>query len=284
MNTQNQITWSELQNQAMNRLWKATKSEPTASVNTYSAVEFFGPDVIVSDLNVQQIDKYVDSLQAKGNSNATINRKLSALSKMLKFALDRDWITKLPKISKRKESNGRIRWLTPQEEHKLVQHYNETNRPDLATFVMFLLDTGARVGEALAVKWKDFSNGSVTFWDTKNNSPRSVPITARVRSILNLDNLSPSEGGPFEKVSYNEFIYIWHKTKKALGYGEDDQFVPHCLRHTCASRLAQAGVPLITIKEFMGHKTIQITLRYAHLAPNQLDKAKEVLESIWVQR
>ena len=284
MNTQKQIIWSDLHSQAMNRIWKGTKSEPTASVNTQSAVDFFGPTNIVAELSVQQIDAYVDNLQSKGNSNATINRKLSALSKMLKFALDRELITKLPKISKRKESNGRIRWLTPQEEHKLVQHYNETNRPDLATFVMFLLDTGARVGEALAVKWKDFSNGSVTFWDTKNNSPRSVPVTARVRSILNLDNLSASEGGPFEKVSYNEFIYIWNKTKKALGYEGDEQFVPHCLRHTCASRLAQAGVPLVTIKEFMGHKTIQITLRYAHLAPNQLDKAKEVLEAIWIQR
>jgi len=278
MNTQSkQVTWAELQSQALNRIWKGTKSEATASVNTQSAVEFFGATNIVADLGVQQIDDYVDSLQTKGNSNATINRKLSALSKMLKFALDREWITKLPKIQKRKESNGRVRWLTKEEEQKLVNHFLSVSRPDVSSLIVFLLDTGARAGEALGVKWKDISGGLVTFWDTKNNSPRSVPLTSRVKTLIG-NGTAVNGDGPFSSVNYPEFNYLWQKAKKALGFDSDDQFVPHCLRHTCASRLAQAGVPLLTIKEFLGHKTIQVTLRYAHLAPKQLDKAREVLE------
>ena len=278
MNTQSkQVTWAELQSQALNRIWKGTKSEATASVNTQSAVEFFGATNIVADLGVQQIDDYVDSLQTKGNSNATINRKLSALSKMLKFALDREWITKLPKIQKRKESNGRVRWLTKEEEQKLVNHFLSVSRPDVSSLIVFLLDTGARAGEALGVKWKDISGDVVTFWDTKNNSPRSVPLTSRVKTLIG-NGTAVNGDGPFSSVNYPEFNYLWQKAKKALGFDSDDQFVPHCLRHTCASRLAQAGVPLLTIKEFLGHKTIQVTLRYAHLAPKQLDKAREVLE------
>lgn len=280
MSTTQKPTWSELQSQALNRIWKGTKSEATASVNTQSAVEFFGPTNSISDLSVQQIDSYVDYLQAKGNSNATINRKLSALSKMLKFALDRERITKIPKIQKRKETSGRIRWLTKEEEGKLVTHFLVTaSRPDVASLIVFLVDTGARAGEALGVKWKDITDDKVTFWDTKNSTPRSVPLTKRVRTLLNNGN-SVNGDGPFSSVNYPEFNYLWQKAKKALGFESDDQFVPHCLRHTCASRLAQAGVPLITIKEFMGHKTIQITLRYAHLAPNQLDEAKRVLEAV----
>jgi integrase len=278
MNTQSkQVTWAELQSQALNRIWKGTKSEATASVNTQSAVEFFGATNIVADLGVQQIDDYVDSLQTKGNSNATINRKLSALSKMLKFALDREWITKLPKIQKRKESNGRVRWLTKEEEQKLVNHFLSVSRPDVSSLIVFLLDTGARAGEALGVKWKDISGDVVTFWDTKNNSPRSVPLTSRIKTLIG-NGTAVNGDGPFSSVNYPEFNYLWQKAKKALGFDSDDQFVPHCLRHTCASRLAQAGVPLLTIKEFLGHKTIQVTLRYAHLAPKQLDKAREVLE------
>lgn len=278
MNTQSkQVTWAELQSQALNRIWKGTKSEATASVNTQSAVEFFGATNIVADLGVQQIDDYVDSLQTKGNSNATINRKLSALSKMLKFALDREWITKLPKIQKRKESNGRVRWLTKEEEQKLVDHFLSVSRPDVSSLIVFLLDTGARAGEALGVKWKDIAGDVVTFWDTKNNTPRSVPLTKRIKNLISNGNAVNGDG-PFSSVNYPEFNYLWQKAKKALGFDSDDQFVPHCLRHTCASRLAQAGVPLLTIKEFLGHKTIQVTLRYAHLAPKQLDKAREVLE------
>lgn len=270
-------TWFELQNQALNRIWKGTKSEATASVNTQSAVEFLGFAEPICDLSVQHIDSYVDHLQAKGNTNATINRKLSALSKMLKFALDREWITKIPKIQKRKETSGRVRWLTKDEEQKLVDHFLGTSRPDVASLIVFLVDTGARAGEALGVKWKDITDDKVTFWDTKNGTPRSVPLTKRVRTLLNNGN-SVNGDGPFSSVNYPEFNYLWQKAKKALGFEDDDQFVPHCLRHTCASRLAQAGVPLLTIKEFLGHKTIQVTLRYAHLAPTQLDKAREVLE------
>lgn len=286
MNTLQQVTWNDLQRQAITRLWKGTKSEVTASVNTRSAVDFFGENNIVEDLSVKQIDDYVLHLEQKGNTNATINRKLSSLSKMLKFALDREYITKIPKIEKKKESNGRIRWLTDEEEKNLIGYFNETHRKDLCNLIVFLLETGARVGEALSVNWKDVDRNVVSFWDTKNNTPRSVPITRKVAIALASQNGAQTEteetqkrDGPFCHIDYSEFHYLWQKAKNSLGFKDDDQFVPHCLRHTCASRLAQAGVPLITIKEFMGHKSIQVTMRYAHLAPNQLEKAREALES-----
>lgn len=286
MSTQQQVTWDELQRQAINRLWRGTKSEVTASVNTRSAVDFFGASNVVQDLSVKQLDEYVANLEQKGNTNATINRKLSSLSKMLKFALDREYITKIPKIDKKKESNGRIRWLTNEEEKNLIGYFNETHRKDLCNLIVFLLETGARVGEALSVKWKDVDKNMVSFWDTKNNSPRSVPLTRNVAIALANQNVAQTETeetqkreGPFSHIDYSEFHYLWQKAKNSLGFRDDNQFVPHCLRHTCASRLAQAGVPLITIKEFMGHKSIQVTMRYAHLAPNQLDKAREALEN-----
>jgi integrase len=66
--------------------------------------------------------------------------------------------------------------------------------------------------------------------------------------------------------------------KVHLGLKDDSQFVPYCLRHTCASRLAQRGVHIAVIKQWMGHKTIQITMRYAHLSPDSLQAGVRALE------
>ena len=74
------------------------------------------------------------------------------------------------------------------------------------------------------------------------------------------------------------FRAIWDRARAHLGFAEDRQFVIHTLRHTCASRLVQRGVGLKVVQQWMGHKTIQVTMRYAHLAPGHLMEAAAVLE------
>ena len=68
-----------------------------------------------------------------------------------------------------------------------------------------------------------------------------------------------------------------------LGHSNDREFIPHMLRHTCASRLVSRGVPLPKVMQWMGHKCIQTTLRYSHLVPNDLDEAAAILEH-WSER
>jgi site-specific recombinase XerD len=79
-------------------------------------------------------------------------------------------------------------------------------------------------------------------------------------------------------INPRDLEYHWNKARKAMGLEEDKGFTPHCLRHGCASRLAQAGVPLLTIKELLGHQKIETTLIYAHLAPKNLEDAVRLLE------
>lgn len=77
---------------------------------------------------------------------------------------------------------------------------------------------------------------------------------------------------------HNWLRATWDQARSAMGFAHDKGFVPHALRHTCASRLIQRGVPLKVVQEWLGHKTITVTMRYAHLAPANLMAAVEALE------
>ncbi len=72
---------------------------------------------------------------------------------------------------------------------------------------------------------------------------------------------------------------VYRKTTRCFGLSDDPQFIPYALRHTCASRLAQAGVSMMVIKEWLGHRNIATTSRYTHLAPKDLRNAAQVLSS-----
>jgi integrase len=117
----------------------------------------------------------------------------------------------------------------------------------------------------------------VNVWKTKNRNPRSVPMTARVASIM-LCRASTVVGPQLFPYCNKWLQQIWDKARHHLGHGEDAQFVPYALRHTCASRLIQRGVPLKVVQEWLGHRSITTTMRYAHLCPTSLLDAVKVLE------
>ena len=277
--TEGARTWEELRKLTHARFWKDTKGEQTSFLNSTSVVKFFGPDTLVEAIRADKVDAYVAFLQDSGNSNGTINRKLAALSKMFKFALEREWITKVPALHRKKEYEGRMRWVTKDEERTLLRTLLELNEPFVHDFCMFLVDTGCRVSEGLSLKWSDVSESKCTFWDTKSNKARTIPLTTRVWAMLQQIRDNHMEG-PFTRIEQSIFNKVWNKAKDRMGLQEDDQFVPHCLRHTCASRLVQAGIQLLAVKEFLGHKSIQVTLRYAHLLPQNLVDAAKKLEEI----
>ena len=282
--TEGSRSWEELRKLTHARFWKDTKGEQTSMLNSMSAVKFFGPSNLVEYIRADKIDAYVAFLQDSGNSNGTINRKLAALSKMLKLALEREWILKVPALHRKKEYEGRMRWVTKDEERTLLRTLLELNEPFVHDFCMFLVDSGCRVSEGLSLRWPDIKAGKCTFWDTKSNKARTIPMTTRVWKMLEQTQGIALQGnsmpGPFTRIEQSIFNKVWNKAKERMGLQDDDQFVPHCLRHTCASRLVQAGVQLLAVKEFLGHKSVQVTLRYAHLLPqNLVDAAKKLEET-----
>jgi integrase len=229
------------------------------------------------------LDRLEKLLEERGNSDATINRKLTALSVMLKYAEERGWITRTPKIKKRREREGRIRWISREEELHIIQWFEHRGYQSMSDFCAVLLDSGFRSGEAMNLRWEDTIDGKLTLHpgETKNGEARFVRQTDRVVGIVDRRSKSRPVGSPrvFWDLTQDSVRHLWDKMRDGLGLADDTQFVPHCLRHTVASRLVQSGKALSFVQRFLGHKSITVTQRYAHLAPSNLEECTTVLNN-----
>lgn len=257
--------------------WKGHKSEGTTMLNLGLVLDILGEDTPVGEINQESIDRVIEGLRERGNSDATINRKLSPLRILLEAARKRKWLVETPELPHWKEGKGRVRFFTDDEECELDRMTRTIGCYSEADLWVFLQDTGARVGEALKLEWQDVTNTQVSFVDTKNGETRTVPLTKRVKEILGVLKHWGKLKRPFP-ITYPEVRHTWDRVRVLLGKAEDDQWVIHTLRHTCASRLVQRGVPLIVVMKWLGHKSIQMTMRYAHLAPSNLDEAVLALD------
>lgn len=228
----------------------------------------------------ETLDFVIGTLRERGNSNATINRKMAALSKLLRKAHKMGDIHSLPEFRRQKERAGRIRFLEPDEERFLFGAIQKRCQHSYRLAV-FLVDTGCRLGEALGLIWNDISGDRASFWLTKSGRSRTIPLTARAKATV---DRSIGGKGPFKMLNAVQFRAIWNEAKQEAGLGKDDQVVPHILRHTCASRLVQGGVDIRRVQMWLGHQTLQMTMRYAHLATNDLDPCVGVLERSTAQQ
>ena len=223
----------------------------------------------------EKLDFVIGELRGRANSNGTINRKLSALSKLLKKARKMGDVHSLPEFQRLKERAGRIRFLDYDEQDRLFAAIR--SRSEIyANLSVFLVDTGARLGEAIGSRWNDIDAGRATFWLTKSGKSRTVPLTPRAQQAV--DAQAGRGSGPFCAIKQYQFRIIWHAAKAEVGLAHDTNVVPHVLRHTCASRLVRGGVDLRRVQTWLGHQTLQMTMRYAHLATHDLDVCLGVLD------
>lgn len=275
--------------------WSDTAWGLRATRHARQFADYIGPDTLLSDVGLTTLDDWAAALSASGLSGSTVNRYLAAVSRLLNIAHARDGVPSVPAIPRRKETPSRVRFLTENEENEIREWLSSNAKLEALLLFNLLIDTGLRMGEALSLQWRDvdFNTGLISVWKTKNDVPRSVPMTKRVRTSLlflkQTTTLAPRRREyPTPKVTQkqetaiditrDQFRQTWDTMRASLGYADDPQFVPHCLRHTCASRLVQRSVPLKVVQEWLGHKTINQTIRYAHLAPANLMAAVAALE------
>jgi integrase len=203
---------------------------------------------------------------------ATVNRYLAVLSHAFSVAMKEwEWLEDSPmkKITKQKEPKGRVRFLSDEEREKLLHVCKESQNPYLFTVVTLALSTGARKDEIMSLTWKDvdIAKEVIQLTETKNGERRALPLKGLalelVRKLvrrLDTNLLFPS------KENLKKPMDIRKPWESALKKSEIEDFKFHDLRHSAASYLAMNGATLAEIAEVLGHKTLQMVKRYAHLS------------------
>lgn len=215
----------------------------------------------------------------KPRSSASVNRYLAVLSHAFTIAIKEwGWLEDSPmrKISKLKEMNSVVRFLSDEERERLLLACKESKNPYLYTVVVMGLSTGARKMEIMGLTWKDvdLKMEVIRLTKTKNGEFRAVPLQrhaldlvramSKVRRI-DTDLLFPGENPKTPAELRKPWV-------DALQRANVTNFRFHDLRHSSASYLAMNGATLAEIAEVLGHKTLQMVKRYAHLSEQHTSK------------
>ena len=254
-----------------------------------------GADTSLDHITTPVVAKLKETLLDGQAKPATVNKYLATLRAILRMAhLEWGCLRQLPRFKLFKLDNERTRWLRDEEEVRLLRACERV--PHLHDLIVFLIDTGARLGEATGLRWEDVNlpkrgRGAVRFMITKTRKPRSIYMTRRVERLLRrlLARRSDDQDrvfvvrtpgcrfrntGPQAKPFTNPHG-AWETAVKVADL-EDVRL--HDLRHTFASRLVQRGVTLLAVSQLLGHKSLKMTTRYAHLAPSDLKDAVAKLD------
>jgi site-specific recombinase XerD len=221
-------------------------------------------------LSSQEIEHWLVA-KAAGLKPATLNRYRALLSLTYRLGMQNGKVVTNPArlVRQRKEENGRVRFLSPEEEQTLRAVIQNDYLPHESELDL-ALNTGLRRGEQYGLTWDcvDFERRQLTVARSKNGETRHVPLNdAAINALRSLE--TSRNGNPYVFLATDGTRLcssrFWFDA--AVADAKLADFSWHCLRHTFASRLVMKGVDLRTVQELMGHKTIQMTVRYAHLAP-----------------
>jgi len=232
-------------------------------------------------LIAQQRDKLTQGVTPRGKARtaATVNRYLAALSHVYTVAMKEwGWIEDnlLRKVTKMKEPRGRVRFLSDEERSRLLAACKDSESAYLYTIFVLALSTGARRMEILSLSWCDVDlvRGVITLHETKNGERRTLHLAGYALELLKehakLRQLCCNLVFPGKNLKDPIDIRTpWETALKRAGV-HDYKF--HDNRHSAASYLAMNGASLAEIAEILGHKTLQMVKRYAHLSDAHTSK------------
>lgn len=228
-----------------------------------------------------------------GKSAQTVRHIIALVSQIWNMAHAHDVVTgenPCRRVKKPRQDSRRMRFLTTKEATTLLQALKERSTDTYETAVISLF-AGLRAGEIHSLTWADvnFDAGTLYIRDPKNKHSRHAFITPEIVEVLKgrergdskSSLIFPSTVGTCRQAVSDSF----ERTVKALGLNDGitdarQKVVFHTLRHTFASWLVQRGTPLYTVAELMGHSSLEMTKRYAHLAPDTMRQAALGLSGI----
>ena len=231
-----------------------------------------------ASLATAHIYAYLDQRRAQRLQDSSIKRELTLLSAAI-TEYNRRHGTDYPnpvRSVKIKEPQGRVRWLTRDEAARLLA----ASAPALADYLTLALYTGMRTQELMGLEWSrvDLARRTVRLEavHTKTERRRTIPLhPAALAALARCKDRHPDH--PLVMGGVKNYRTAFATACRRAGIAD---FHPHDLRHTCASWLVMAGVPLYEVRDILGHASIQQTERYAHLAPENLANAIGKLDAL----
>lgn len=241
-------------------------------------------EMFLTDITTAMISEYKTQRRLEGASARTINYELTLMSHAYNLAIKEwEWVKDNPvkRVKKEKLNNTIERWLTQDEEERLLK----ASPAWLKEIVVFAIHTGLRLTELLDLKWHqiDLTRGTLTIYEQKNKGVDTLPLSETVRALLQEKN----------KVSPTPDDYVFSGKQKgrrdtrslqdsfsaALKRAEIKKFRFHDLRHTFATRLVQRGVGIYEVQKLGRWKNTSMVMRYAHHYPESLRSAIEVMDN-----
>ena len=269
--------------------WARTRTGDQVKARLLFVCTILGESTPLMEVTGEQLGTLITRLRDTGISEATLNRYKAHVKTLLTVAY-REWgaIPSIPFIKLAKESQGRLRYFTNAEETAILDLLRTGSPqrqqrvigfnpyPEAADLFTVLVDTGLRLMEAVDLEARDvdMETNMIHIWKNKVDTPRSVPMTDRVRAIM---AHRTDRSRVFLFTTQAQVSRVWAYVRRALPWAADA--MPQTFRHTTASRLVQNGVDLYTVQRMLGHSTIRVTERYAHLAPKNLQEAANALNA-----
>lgn len=269
----------------------------------------------LDEIDLRRVEHLRTTWLADGLTPASANRNITRLRGVLTRAVEWNVLEAHPlaKLKRLKvDSRGRVRYLTTEEEKALYKAMKDREAaicaerdsankwrserkkellPDLKKLhfsdhlqplVLTSIYTGMRRGEVFNLTWADIDlknkNITVEGVTSKSGQTRHIPIHKELLEILtNWKEQSLGEGYVFPGKDGKRLDNVKKSWEGLLRLAKIDEFRWHDLRHTFASKLVMAGVPLYTVREFLGHSDLTMTQRYAHLAPDNKAAAIDLI-------
>lgn len=287
--------------------FKAHRKPPYKNLNNLVAFSQYHEKKLV-DIDVRLIERWSSRQRIDGKKDSTIKRYLNSLHAVLSKAVEWGVIDAHPLLGMKRiktDDIGRVRFLSADENKRLLsaiddreekrrqardsgnkwrkerglalyQDLREQAFTDyLKPIVLLAMNTGMRMGEIVGLLWSDvdLDNRILTVRGeiSKSSKTRHIPLNSIVSDMLNEWRKQSSHDYVFNIGSFQK---SWRSLVKSA---QIDDFRFHDLRHDFASRLAMSGVDLRTIQELLGHANLNMTLRYAYLAPSHKASAVEKL-------
>ena len=255
-------------------------------VDSKHFLPFFGNKIIdtikSSDIKEYQLNRKIEISKKSKNlgkreseiSYKTINLEIGTLSHFFNYCIEKGYIDKNPCAGIKKLNElSRVKTLSDEDIEKLINGATNKLTKDLISFLIY---TGCRKGEALNLKWDDvdLKNGVIAIKATKTRYDRHIPISAPLEAVLTCIERNPDCSYVFNRngAKLSDFKRSFHTACRNAGL--KDLHI-HDLRHVFASALTMNDVSLYKTGILLGHRTPNMTQRYAHLKPSELKKEIE---------